>query len=49
MVMHLWEPLFSDVLEGGRRGDGEANEEDVGLWVGKRSQAIVVFLTGGIE
>ena len=41
--------LFADVLEWRRRADREADEEDVGLWVGERTQAIVVFLTCRIE
>ena len=49
MVVNLWEPLFADVLEGGWRRDGEADEEDVGLWVGEWTQAVVIFLSGGIE
>ena len=48
-MVHLGEPLFSHVLEGGGGGDGEADEEDVGLRVGEGSQAVVVFLSGGIE
>ena len=37
MVVYLREPLLSDVLERGRGGYGEADEEDVGLGVGERS------------
>lgn len=33
VVMHLGEPLFTDVLEGGGRSYGEAHEEDIGLGV----------------
>ena len=37
--------LFLDVLEGGGRDNGEADEKDVRLWVGQRSQPVVVLLT----
>lgn len=49
VVVHLGEPLFPDVLEGGGRGDGEADEEDVGLGVRERAQAVVILLSGSIE
>lgn len=45
VVVYLGEPLFLDVLKGCRRCDGEAHQEDVGLRVGQRSQAVVVLLT----
>jgi len=32
-VVDLWEPLLSDVFKRCGGCDGEANEEDVGLWV----------------
>ena len=35
VVVDLGEPFFPDVLEGGGGGDGEADEEDVGLRVGE--------------
>ena len=40
--------LLLNVIERVRRVDGEANENDVGIGVGERAKAIVVFLTGGI-
>jgi hypothetical protein len=49
MVMYFRKPLFSDVLKRSWRGDGEADEEDIGLGVGKWTQAIVIFLTRSIE
>lgn len=33
VVVNFWKPLLSDVFEGGRRRDGEADKEHVGLWV----------------
>ena len=33
VVVNLGEPLLADVLKGGRGGDGEADEEDVGLGI----------------
>lgn len=49
MVVDLWEPLLADVFERGWRGDGEADKEDVGLWVGERAQTVVILLPGSIE
>lgn len=49
MVVNLWEPLLAHVLEGSWGGDGEADEEDIGLWVGEWAQAVVILLSGGIE
>lgn len=49
VVVNLGEPLLADVLEGSRRNDGEADEEDVGLGVREGAETIVVLLTGGIE
>lgn len=40
--------LGLDVVKRGRADDGEADEKDVGLGVGKRPQAIVILLPGGI-
>lgn len=49
MVVDLWKPLLADVFERGWRGDREADEEDVGLWVGERAQAVIILLSGSIE
>jgi hypothetical protein len=49
VVVYLWEPLLADVFERGGRRDAEANEEDVGLGVRERAQAVVIFLSGGIK
>lgn len=40
--------LGPDVVKGWRADNGEADEEDVCLRVGERSQSIVVFLSSGI-
>lgn len=40
--------LGFDVIEGWRADNRETDQEDVGLRVGERSEAIVVFLSGGI-
>jgi hypothetical protein len=37
MVMDFREPFLADVFKGSWRGDGEADEEDVGLRVGQRA------------
>ena len=49
VVVHFGEPFLTHVLEGGRRGDAEADEEDVSLRVGERAQPVIVFLAGGVE
>ena len=40
--------LCLHVVEGGGADDGEADEENVCLWVGEGSEAVVVFLSRGI-
>lgn len=40
--------LGLDVVEGRGADDGEADEEDVGLGVGERSQPVVVFLSSSV-
>ncbi len=49
MVVHLGKPLLADVLEGSWAGDGEADQEDVGLGIRERAETVVIFLSGGIE
>ena len=49
VMMDFREPLFANVLKGGWRRDGEADQENVGLGVGQRAETIVIFLTGRIE
>lgn len=49
VVVDFREPFFPHVLKRGRRGHREADEENVGLRVGQRTQAIVILLSGGIE
>lgn len=49
VVVNLGEPLFANVLEGSRRDDGEADEEDVGLRVRERAKTVVILLSGSIE
>lgn len=48
-MVNFGEPLFSDILKRGRRGDGEADEENIGLRVGEGSETVVIFLSCGIE
>lgn len=45
MTSDLWVPLVLYILIGGGARDGEADDEDVGLWVGERPQAVVLLLT----
>jgi hypothetical protein len=40
--------LLLDVVKGIRGVDGEADEDDVGIWIRQRTEAIVIFLTRGI-
>jgi hypothetical protein len=49
VVVHFGEPFFPHVLEGGRRRDGEADEEDVGLGIRERPEAVVILLPSGVE
>jgi tRNA-dihydrouridine synthase len=49
MMVDLWEPLFLDVLERGRRCNGEADQENIGLRVRQRTESVVIFLTGSIK
>lgn len=41
VVLDLRVPLGANILERGRRDDGEADEEDVGLGVGQRAQTVL--------
>lgn len=49
VVMDLWEPFLADVLERGGGGYGEADEEDIGLWVRQGSETVVILLSSSIE
>jgi hypothetical protein len=46
---HLWEPLLLDVLKASGASDAKADEENVGLGVRKRAEAVVILLTGRIK
>lgn len=48
VVRHLRVPLVLDVLVGRRAGDGEADDEDVGLGVGQRAKTVVLLLARGV-
>jgi hypothetical protein len=47
--MYFREPFLSDVFEGGRGSDGEADKKDVGLGIREWAQTVVIFLSGCIE
>ena len=47
-VLHLGRPLLGDVLQTVGAVDGEAHEDDVGVWVGERPQSVVVLLAGRV-
>ena len=49
MMMDFREPFLSNVLKGRGGCDTEADQEDVRLWVRKRTKTVVVLLTSGIE
>ena len=40
--------LLLDVVERVGGVDGEANQDNVRIGVGKRSETVIIFLTGGI-
>lgn len=42
----LWDPLLGDVVKGGGVDQTEAEEEDVGVGVGQRSELIKLLLDG---
>lgn len=48
-MVHFGEPFLPHVLKRGWGSDGETDEEDIGLGVGEGAQAVVIFLSGGIE
>lgn len=45
---HDFSYLSLDVVETRRRNNAEANEENVGLRVAERTQAVVIFLTSSV-
>lgn len=49
MVRDFRDPLFPDVLEGGGRHDGEADEKHVRLRIRQRTESVVVLLAGGVK
>lgn len=49
VMVHLREPFLLNVFERSRRGNAKADKENVGLWVGERTETVVILLTGGIE
>jgi len=49
VMVHLGEPLFLHVLERSRGRNAKANKENVGLWIGEGTEAVVILLTSGIE
>lgn len=49
VVTNFGEPFLTDVLKRSRRGNREADQEDISLWIRKWAETIVILLTGGIE
>lgn len=48
VMLYFWEPLRLYVVKGRGADDGKTNQEDVGLWVGQGSQAVVVLLASSV-
>ena len=48
VMVDLGVPFLLDVVEGDGADDGETHEEHVGLWVGERSETVVVLLTSRV-
>ena len=44
MMPNFRKPFLLNVLERSGRGDAEANQENVRLWLRERTQTIVIFL-----
>lgn len=44
-MMYFWEPLFLHVFKGGRRSYTKADQENICLWIGEGTKAIVILLT----
>lgn len=49
VVVYLGKPLLAHVLKRRGRGYGETHEEYVGLRIREGSEAVVIFLSSGIE
>lgn len=49
VVVDFGEPFLANVLKGRGGGDGEADQEDIGLGVRQRAKTIVILLSGGIK
>lgn len=47
MAPNLWHPFLADILEGGGAHDAEAQEEDIGVGVAKRSELVKLILQPG--
>ena len=45
-MLNLMEPFCLEIVKGHSRVDGEANEEDVRLWVTQWPQFVIVLLSG---
>lgn len=48
ILLQLWHPFLAHVLETGRVNHREADEEDIGHWVGQRPEAVVILLKGDV-
>lgn len=44
--MHAY--LGLDVVKGWRADDGKADEEDIGLRIGERSESVIIFLSSSV-
>lgn len=49
VVMNFGEPFFAHVFKGSGGCHGEADQEDVGLWVRKGTKTVIILLTSSIK
>jgi hypothetical protein len=45
VMMYFWKPLFLHVFKRGRRSYTKADQENICLWIGEGTKAIVILLT----
>lgn len=48
VMLDFWKPFLLYILEGRSGVHGKTYEKHIGLWIRKRSQTIIIFLTSSI-